>query len=597
LCNEHVDLAVRDECDRELDRLDLRYKRLLDSIVTFLELQTSSLTFSSNQILDFYLKSAQLMESHREKQTRLDEASLDALWDYKEDNRLACEEREGIYQEACKVLQRSPDMTDLQKNFEAVLRQLDTILENYRLYHGKACFIADQYPVSLADDFTNHMKSLCSHFQMEPIAPHRILEEQERLHDLNRRLNRKYLDPSPSAEGGELNEDPLASSPPTDAGDPNPAVDGAPLREYPELFYLEEVIAKDQTEEDEEEGFDDVPEPDPAPHRKYGLLVPFRNFILHFLEDAALTAREEEGGSTTTALLKSDEKEDDSSGAPGIVEKANPSFPWLVMKIFPGQEEPPMVTLFDDETLGKMESDEIEAYEETVAKYFLPQDEATIALLESASDSALAPGETEESGHAAPTLKEFYEKTLAIVARVTERRHERTPKYLRENPPKDSKDSPFVCVLDISSDTLAPMLQDLKISLFSHLEQRSSLRIEEAESLTKKRKADLTEELEDLLRTHWPRSGLVETQIKRPREVELLSHEEKTYRFILSIQEKMAALQNRFDDEVSQAEGCCDEFKTEIHQLTGQLSEVQFKTLASLQVLLLLLPSHLTSSR
>lgn len=567
---------MRDECDRELDRLDLKYKRLLDSIVTFLELQTSSLTFSSNQILDFYLKSAQLMESHKAKQSQLDEASLDALWDYKEDNRLACEERESVYQEACKILQRSPDMADLQKNFEAVLQQLNTILENYRLYHGKACFIADQYPVSLADDFTGHMKNLCSLFQMEPITPHRILEEQERLHEINRRLNRKYLTPPTSAEG-DPNEDPSTSSAPIDT-DANVAP-GAPAA-YPELFYLEEIIPS--AGEDEEDDSDDASEPDPAPHRKYGLLVPFRDFTLNFLEDTALTSREDEDESAIALLKGVDLAKDEAhpGTAPGIVERVNPSYPWLVMKIFPGQEEPPLVTLLDEETLGKMDSDEIEAYEESVAKYFCPQDEAALAQMLESSPRLAGDDVTEPR----KTLKESYEETVAIVARVTARRHERTPKYLRENPPKDSKDSPFVCVLGISCDTLSPMLQDLKISLFSHLERHSSLRIEEAEILTKKRKHELTEELEDLLRTHWPRSGLVETQIKRPREVELLSHEEKTYRFILSIQEKMATLQNRFDDEVAQAEGCCDEFKHEILQLTEQLSEVQFKTLASLQV-------------
>ena len=236
-----------------------------------------------------------------------------------------------------------------------------------------------------------------------------------------------------------------------------------------------------------------------------------------------------------------------------------------------------MVTLLDEESSQKMDSDETEAYEESIAKYFVPQDEDTLAqLLPSPS------GEPSEADGA--SFKESYAKTLAIVERVNQRRQERTPRYLRENPPKDSVGSPFVCIMDIAFDSLSAMLRDLKVSLFSDLERHAAQRIEEAEVLTKKRKHELTEELEDLLRTHWPRSGLVETQIKRPREVELLNHEEKTYRFIISIQEKMSALQNRFEDEASRAEACCEEYKGEMGQLTEQLSQVQFKTLASLQV-------------
>lgn len=574
-CNDHVDIVVRDECDRELDRLDLRYKRLLDSIVTFLELQTSSLTYSCNQIVEFYLKAANLMEKHREQQHKLDETSLDALWDYKEDHRLACEERENNFQEACKTLQRSPDMNELQKNFEEVLHQLEVILESYRLYHGRACFLADQYPVSLADDFTAHMKNLCSLYKMEPINPHRILEEQDRLHELNRRLNKKYLEAPAAAGEGEA----LESESSTEKG--------LQAKEYPEIFYIEEILPPKP--EDEEENFEDETEPDPAPHRKYGLLVPFQHFIGNFLEENSPTSREEdekaeeEDSDSPLKHVKSSESLDDD--ARRIPEKVNPTYPWLVIKLFPGQEEPPMVTLLGDEELQKMDADEIEVYEEGIAKYFVPQEEETLNQLQAAATAAAAAHDTGDDGDEKTKvdLLVAYERTLAIVDRVNQRKQEKTPKYLRENPPKDSKGASMVSKLDIAADSLSTMLQDLKVSLFSHLEGESARRIEEAEALTKKRKHELTEELEDLLRTHWPRSGLVETQIKRPREVELLNHEEKTYRFILSIQEKMATLQNKFEDEIHQSELCCEEYRQEIHQLTEQLSSVQFKTLASLQ--------------
>jgi hypothetical protein len=147
----------------------------------------------------------------------------------------------------------------------------------------------------------------------------------------------------------------------------------------------------------------------------------------------------------------------------------------------------------------------------------------------------------------------------------------------------DSSGNPLALMIEIEFGVVKDMLTNLRASLVMHLESTSLDRIEKSEIQCKKRKDDLTDELEDLLRTHWPRCGLVETQIKRPREVELLNHEEKTYRFILSIQEKMSALQCKFDNEVDMAGECCDKYYENIQELVNQLTEVQFKTLASLQ--------------
>lgn len=618
ICNTHVDVVVKEECDYELDRLDSRYKRLIDSIATFLELQTGALAYSSNQVSDFYNKIAKIVEDHKKKQADLDEASLDLLWDMKEENRLAKEDRENEFQDACNALRRSADMNELQKNFESVLDKLSHILDSYRAYHGDACFNADKHPISLADDYVEHMNTVCELFLMEPVEPHIILDTQRRLHESNARLNRKYLqhdegtsasvEAVPVEEGAETVEAEAAreaiesAEPAEEEFKSRPASKSATtnsevVKQYVDIFFIPEIIPVTNLEEEPE--FDDdgnEVEKDRGVGRKYGLKTDFDDYVKTFVDETGHEEEEEGEGARSTNIdeTESVDGEDDDSG--GVIQKVrdrvNPEYPWIVMKSYPGIEDGDMVTLLSAEALEKMDADEVAAYEDSIEKYFVERDPSVPFSVmkrpdtgENDEDDLVQEGENKmvEDVGATKRLKEAYETTKQIVARARRRREMRSPKYLRENAPLDSAGNPFALMVEIEFDVVKTMLFDLRASLVSHLESTSLERIEQAEIQCKKRKDDLTDELEDLLRTHWPRCGLVETQIKRPREVELLNHEEKTYRFILSIQEKMSALQCKFDDEVIVAGSCCDKYFENIQELVYQLTSVQFKTLASLQ--------------
>mmetsp|Transcript_117 Transcript_117/g.213 ORF Transcript_117/g.213 Transcript_117/m.213 type:complete len:1180 (-) Transcript_117:42-3581(-) len=512
-------------------------------------------------------------------------------------------------------------MADLQKNFDLVLAKLAEILESYRVYHGEACFLADKHPISLADDYVDHMGVLCEMFEMEPITPHRILDEQTRLHEQNKRLNKKYLEhpkPEPAVETKEDNADdeehtadtgddngesaPAENVDPEDADKESRNVPTTPdpiekeHKFYAETFYVDQDA---EPTEDEEDSYDeDEARPDPSLGRKYGLMKPFSDFVVTFVEEVAVEGEEDDDDGevvmTIQPSLSEENLDGDGISAPiqHVTDRVNSDYPWIVMKSYPNVEDPPMVTLLPDDALEKMDFDEICAYEESVEKYFVPRngDEPFEDVFDDAGEHDTGEGneKDEENSPRRPRItaeeqKVAYEKTVQIAERVRKRRQEQTPKYLRENPPCDSEGNPFACMVEIEYDVVHVMLYNLRESLVNHLEVTSSDRIEKAEILNKKRKEELTEELEDLLRTHWPRCGLVETRIKRPREVELLNHEEKTYRFILSIQEKMSALHAKFDDEVSSSEQCCSEYIDNIHALVKQLTDIQFKTLAALQ--------------
>lgn len=614
ICNTKVDAVVFAECDAVLNDLDKRYKLLVDLIANFLEVQANALSFSSNKVTDFFVKIAKVMESHKAKQVGLDDASLDLLWDYSEENRFACEDREAEYEKLCQALRRSADMDKLKSNFEAILSHLASILEGYRSYHGQACFLADKHPLSLIDDYVDHMQALCELFHMTPLQPHLIVESKEKLHRNNQRLNRKYLDPSelPPEEEQSLQdqddldtlEEPLVteeganlSATSSKANSPrasprvSPRLQTSPPKQkeveqpspYVEVFTIPVPITR--TVDPTREIADEL-----SCECEYGLHQTFDQFVIKFVDEAAAIAAGEVDDEDDGAALLANSSSEDRMSEDGLdrivatkVDRVHPELPWIVIRGYePNSEDMEMKSLLTPQELSQMSEYDINAYEDWILKHFVPRGELETF------DVAPVAEETEDEKRVrkgkAAALKEAYTTTLNIVQRAKERKaNQSDPNHLLQIIPKDSNGHSFVSRMEISSAQVSALLVGIRASVFTHLEVNCDSRIVAANELNKKRKTELTEQLEDLLRTHWPRCGLVETQIKRPREVELLSHEEKTYRFILSIQEKMASLQNLFDDTVAQTRTTCGNFREQLSSLLVVLTETHYKTLAALQ--------------
>jgi hypothetical protein len=136
----------------------------------------------------------------------------------------------------------------------------------------------------------------------------------------------------------------------------------------------------------------------------------------------------------------------------------------------------------------------------------------------------------------------------------------------------------------MSRETMEALVAGIRDSLVVAVEREAHKRIDNAQALTVLRKGELTEEREGRLRNHWPRRGRVETQIKQPRESELLSHEEKTWRHIRAIQARMADVQRKFFAEMAASENCRQAYVEEVLALKAALTSQTFRNLASLQV-------------
>jgi hypothetical protein len=215
-----------------------------------------------------------------------------------------------------------------------------------------------------------------------------------------------------------------------------------------------------------------------------------------------------------------------------------------------------------------MDESEISEYEELIHSVYIANNDFEREKSQELSDSQL------EAFQLCRTAVENHKKRVEQHA---------DPHFMRKNVPLDSYGNSLVLYLDIEVPSIKTLISDIRKSLYYHMESTSEVRILSAKTLNTKRKTELTEELEDLLRTHWPRSGLVETQIKRPREVELLNHEEKTYRFILSIQEKVNLLLSKFENGLEITENCYKKYIDDLKGLENVLTTTPFKTLTALQ--------------
>ena len=89
--------------------------------------------------------------------------------------RLEREDREEQFEAACQRLRASAESESLQENFATVLSILTDIEESYRVYHGKACFASDRYPLYLIDEFKRYTTTMATMFDMIPYYKHPIL--------------------------------------------------------------------------------------------------------------------------------------------------------------------------------------------------------------------------------------------------------------------------------------------------------------------------------------------------------------------------------------------------------------------------------------
>ena len=534
-CNRLIDAVVAESGDKILRRMDAQYQKLNDAIANFLENQSSYVSVCLSNLGEYFLRIAKLVEEHRKEQRTLDEKSADELFDLSEDFRIEREDREVLFEQACQVLRASTALDELLENFDKVLLLLETIQASYRTYHGKACFAADKYPLMLVDEFRRYITRSSDVFSMNPHEEHPIIRKYHNIFDETIRFNKKFFEADPAAGGVEPRPVAVAVTTPAAEEDGEPAAEPAPeTSSAPVELYTSPLVGK-------------------AELSLAGIFVV--NVPLEAVAAELTVEKEAPGEEGADAVMNSGDATGPTTSS-SYKPPAHPECQWIrASNPLPLSEE-------DESALDDF--DRLE-YENGLAKSFIALDEAAISVL-------------------SPESQVMYRRCEEISASAKARiAIESESSYVRSHVPLDSQGNPWVLVVDIAIDDLVRIIGGIRDSVVTTVEMESARRLARALSLATDNKTEFTEELEDRLRTHWPRRGRVETGIKQPRETELLSHEEKTWRHIQNIQQRMIDLQKKFNFGSEEAKKSCDDYVNDITALRNSLSNSKFRNLAALQ--------------
>ncbi len=624
-CNRLVDEAVLNQSNRELDLMNKRYKRLTDDIANFLEAQANYIAVCLTNIGSFYLVLAKAMEAHRVQQNNLDVKSEDQLFNLKEDFRVEKEDREEVYEQACQKMRESVSLEELQDNFEAVLGVLGDIQDAYRIYHGDACFGADKYPLSLADEFNAFTSQIGSFFGMQPRENHDIVVTYNSIFDETIRLNKRYFKDDLHAGG--------VPPRPKDVAQHEQAMAAKRKQEEAEARKATgeeegenggaESIVEGNSGDAETEGVDAISAVDGGSQGTGDASEAVEEYLSPLAQENAKKKRPENRTPCLSGpfiVLKTladlvqeltvEKDEDDPATAPSdeeptehLQKKAAP-IPHpecvFVRKII---ERLPL----DKAGEELLDEYDLNDYEKGLAKAFIELDEDGRALL--TGDGLNSEDLYEYCAQRVKVIRERLareedpavlrtnvpylllpptEEELALIAK------KKAPTPERDGEGEDSIAAgeemeevgtrvPWVLQLNIETSLMQELVGSIRDSFVSSVEREAKVRLKAAEVVKTENKQDFTDELEDRLRTHWPRRGRVETGIKQPREAELLGHAEKTYRHIDTIHAKMIDIQRRFVLESGKTKAKCDAYVNEVKGICDHVTGTSFRNLAVLQ--------------
>jgi len=154
-------------------------------------------------------------------------------------------------------------------------------------------------------------------------------------------------------------------------------------------------------------------------------------------------------------------------------------------------------------------------------------------------------------------------------------------KAKRDSTPVDKDSNTCISITLLPPALTTSYISSLKDSLLSNMEVDSAARKKKMDDLNDERAEDLTEELEERLRLHWPRKGRTEVKSRQPREGELVSHRQKSARFLRQFYQRLGEQEEEFGRLVGRVEGHSDEFSTAVRALGETLKEMG--SLAALQ--------------
>ncbi|KAG5177249.1 hypothetical protein JKP88DRAFT_248930 [Tribonema minus] len=470
---------------------------------------------------------AKACEQHATAETKHDEAFVDTLYDLAEDFRLESEGRESDIESATLSVRQAAGTAELEDAFSHALELLGQAEEAYRRYHSRAHTAAAQYPTNAATECWRFQQSLLRALGMDAN---------------NADCTLKPDGSDAAADGQQTQEEAPRAQPPLQEQSLEPAL----LQGDSQV----DTVADDPLEA--------------------GLELP----------EGGLSCQD-----VTAVILQPPEEVDD-----------------------------PVVDELEDEELEEIEA---MASEEERSAYFRRQDRAFVHLSEEqaaaladtlpppqpvpkAKGKAAAAAAAAAAAEAAkaPVLppKEAYARALADYQQRSADRHAavRARREEARRVPLHTDGQPFVLTAEataIPEDQLAQLVTSMRNALVPTAIAAGTERVSSAKqqcsekqasprlALGRERAFDGTEgymaELEERLRTHWPRRGRLEVGARQPREGELSAHRAKALRFSRQLQERVEVCEAAFTTAIGLAQKQVQAFTAKLAQLQSSLPSLE----------------------
>lgn len=630
--NQIIDEIVVKYSEKILNRIGNEYSNFIDAIVNHLESQAIALSYVCANTTNFYILIGKRIESNKIHQFNLDEKSKDDLWDLSEEYRLQSEDREEELLKACQALRQSINEDQLTENFNMVLKVLDIIQESYTKYHERACYTSDQYELSMIREYRSYLRDCCEIFYVKPMESHAINAFAEELYEKIIRMNLKFyenddeakkfmesIQSKASIETANLTANQAMKSDDTGSKKKSMMNRKNSIKKSQQDIAMNDNLLKETATNESIDSESVYCSPlinniDKAIlfAGKYHQLMNVTNVDNKFRVFGGIPSDDidEKASESPTSDQMTADHGNRSERRSSVIHHHESNDQDVNNLI--GDEKYPFIRKncmipLSQEEIASLDDDERFDYETSLLKYFIDLGDVDIIIQDyltqyptanhprrplsmvnakataSTANTSKGKGKNDKSNEIAiPTHWTMDEQVIDMY--IYHQKYFQEINLVRQE--QNQRMNRFIQIIEFEPKQILEIYQNFRDNVITTIEIEITNRINQSEMITNDRKMEYNEELEERLRSHWPKRGRVETQIKQPRLNELRNHQEKLWRMIELTQNRMKELQNK----IFQIYGDCNYLETkyiqEINDLKGQLgTENGIKSLAALQAL------------
>jgi len=586
-CNNAIDALVSSDSISSLPvARDKEFEELSVDILRAFNIRAYHLTSVADRLCHFFLNSTKIAEMHLKNEEDLDEVSMDEMFDLKEEFRIEMLDREQALSSVLERVRKAADQSELASSFQNAIEMLDGIETAYRTYHHNSTASAERHPTAVSKENKEFETAVCVIMGLEvfvpaPPPPPKTappvveLSSSEILDDRTAEVESvtsKKSSKTSKSRAGSPSKDRPASRAASPTKDKHPKAGSPPPRSR------ETTAAKANTKSTPE-----LPQPEPVveetiPEEPPVVIWRAQGGSKDFVERktaaeiaALFLSEEEDQGKDPNGARKGSEQKavsgPDESNELTLEEELIQVAPWWMHGFVP----------LTPEEFEELDEEGKEQYLDKRDAVFitLSDEEMNHSLpIHGIKDKKLIAANNEKRHQYASMLDEVTQRRLAkaeLEARLKAEREMNSYKFQMAYIPVDAAGTKCIEAVQIEPKQAVDLISEFRDALVVWMENHEQERDEKADKRCNENKAVLTEELEDRLRSHWPRKGRVEVNCRAPREGELVTHTNRAQRYAKGLLDKHEAQEVAFQKLVKETEGFGTKFLAKLHDLMERL--------------------------